>query len=89
MIIIHLTSPSPHTSNQNNSNTPHFPIPSQLQVSFREITEHFEQEFFTDMDRLRVWRPSLAPRVTEHVPHIIAFTQGILDRGLAYVAADG
>lgn len=41
------------------------------------------------MDRLRVWRPSLAPRVTEHVPHIIAFTQGIMDRGLAYVAEDG
>ncbi|MPC75207.1 putative cysteine--tRNA ligase, mitochondrial [Portunus trituberculatus] len=61
----------------------------ELQVSFREITEYYEQEFFTDMDRLRVWRPSLAPRVTEHVPHIIAFTQGILDRGLAYVAADG
>ncbi|XP_063849931.1 probable cysteine--tRNA ligase, mitochondrial [Scylla paramamosain] len=61
----------------------------ELQVSFREITEHYEQEFFNDMDRLRVWRPSLAPRVTEHVPHIIAFTQGILDRGLAYVAVDG
>lgn len=61
----------------------------ELKVNFREITEKYEQEFFSDMDRLRVWRPSLAPRVTEHVPHIIAFTQGIMDRGLAYVADDG
>lgn len=82
-------SPFPHF-------TPQHPFPCspllafpQLEVNFREITEKYEQEFFSDMDRLRVWRPSLAPRVTEHVPHIIAFTQGIMDRGLAYVAADG
>ncbi|KAG0727966.1 putative cysteine--tRNA ligase, mitochondrial [Chionoecetes opilio] len=61
----------------------------ELGVSYREVTEHYEQEFFSDMDRLRVWRPSLAPRVTEHVTHVVAFTQGIMDRGLAYVATDG
>ncbi|XP_071535122.1 probable cysteine--tRNA ligase, mitochondrial [Panulirus ornatus] len=61
----------------------------ELNVKPKEITELYEQEFFGDMDRLRVLRPSLAPRVTEHVPHIISFTQEIFDRKLAYLASDG
>ncbi|XP_053648874.1 cysteine--tRNA ligase, mitochondrial isoform X2 [Cherax quadricarinatus] len=61
----------------------------ELNVNFKEITELHEQEFFADMDRLRVLRPSLAPRVTEYVPHIISFVQGIIDRKLAYAVNDG
>ncbi|XP_069164926.1 probable cysteine--tRNA ligase, mitochondrial isoform X2 [Procambarus clarkii] len=61
----------------------------ELKVNFKEITELYEQEFFADMDKLRVLRPSLAPRVTEHVPHIISFVQEIVNRKLAYVVNDG
>ena len=33
--------------------------------------------------------PTLTSRVTEHVPVIIQFIQGIMDRGHAYVGSDG
>ena len=33
--------------------------------------------------------PNLTSRVTEYVPVIIQFIQGIMDKGHAYVGADG
>ncbi|XP_064089686.1 probable cysteine--tRNA ligase, mitochondrial isoform X2 [Macrobrachium nipponense] len=61
----------------------------EMKVDFRELSKFYEEEFFADMDRLRVLRPSLAPRVTEHVPFIVAFIQKILDNKLAYSVSDG
>ncbi|XP_066983899.1 probable cysteine--tRNA ligase, mitochondrial isoform X3 [Macrobrachium rosenbergii] len=61
----------------------------EMKVDFRELSKFYEEEFFADMDRLRVLRPSLAPRVTEHVPFITAFIQKILDNKLAYTVSDG
>lgn len=61
----------------------------QLGVGFREVTEYYEEEFFSDMDRLRVMRPTIAPRVTEHIPHIISFIQKVIEKKLAYIVSDG
>ena len=38
---------------------------------------------------LNMLAPTLTSRVTEHVPVIIQFIQGIMDRGHAYVGSDG
>ncbi|KAK7065347.1 Cysteine--tRNA ligase, mitochondrial [Halocaridina rubra] len=61
----------------------------ELNIDFREIAKFYEEEFFADMDKLKVLRPSLAPRVTEHVPHIISFTQDIINNNMAYAVSDG
>ncbi|KAK4318430.1 hypothetical protein Pmani_010567 [Petrolisthes manimaculis] len=61
----------------------------ELRVSVQDVSEKYEREFFSDMDRLRVCRPSIAPRVTQHIPHIISFIERILGRSMAYVAQDG
>ncbi|XP_042224194.1 probable cysteine--tRNA ligase, mitochondrial isoform X2 [Homarus americanus] len=61
----------------------------ELNLTSKEVAELYEEEFFEDMDRLRVLRPTSAPRVTEHVPHIISFTKGIINRKLAYAVYDG
>ncbi|XP_068250061.1 probable cysteine--tRNA ligase, mitochondrial isoform X2 [Palaemon carinicauda] len=62
---------------------------NEKKVDFRELSKFYEEEFFADMDKLRVLRPSLAPRVTEHVPFIISFIQQIMDNKLAYIVSDG
>ena len=38
---------------------------------------------------LNMIAPSVTSRVTEYVPVIIQFVQGIIDRGHAYVGSDG
>ncbi|XP_037774063.1 cysteine--tRNA ligase, mitochondrial-like [Penaeus monodon] len=60
-----------------------------VSVDFRGITKYYEEEFFTDMDKLRVMRPTVAPRVTEHVPHIMSFIQKVIEKKLAYSVSDG
>lgn len=58
-------------------------------MDFRGITKYYEEEFFTDMDKLRVMRPTVAPRVTEHIPHIISFIEKVIEKKLAYSVSDG
>jgi cysteinyl-tRNA synthetase len=54
-----------------------------------EISEHFTVEYRTDMAALGVRVPDVTPKVTEHIPQIIAFIQGLIERGYAYAVADG
>ncbi len=50
-----------------------------------ELTERFIQAFLEDMDRLKIQRAHRYPRVTEHVPDILAAVQALMDGGHAYV----
>jgi len=57
---------------------------------FRELSRHFETEFFTDMDRLNVRRPYLCCRITDYMPQIIDFIERLVTTGsYGYVAKDG
>lgn len=58
-------------------------------VPLRAYTEPFVDAFFRDLDRLGIRRADVYPRATEHVPHMIALIERLLERGLAYVAGDG
>ncbi|KAJ7121348.1 tRNA synthetases class I (C) catalytic domain-containing protein [Mycena crocata] len=50
----------------------------------RSLAAYWEGQFFDDMSRLRVREPDTVTRVTEYVPEIVAFVQGIVKNGFAY-----
>jgi cysteinyl-tRNA synthetase len=43
-----------------------------------------QREFLEDMDALGCRRPDVLTRVSEYMPEIIGYVQGILDNGMAY-----
>lgn len=51
---------------------------------FRTLSSYWEQQFFSDMRRLRVRDPDTLTRVTEYVPEIVSFVQRIIQNGYAY-----
>jgi len=53
------------------------------------ITEKYIDEFHNEMDALNVLRPTMAPKATEHIRHIIDFIQMLIDRGKAYHVEGG
>ncbi|MGE5687010.1 MAG: cysteine--tRNA ligase [Gemmatimonadota bacterium] len=58
-------------------------------ATLREHVEPFARAFFDDRDYLRI-RPAHAyPRATEYVGPMIALTQSLLDKGVAYRGEDG
>ena len=50
------------------------------------MAAYWEGKFFEDMARLRVREPDTLTRVTEYVPEIVAFVEGIISNGFAYEA---
>jgi cysteinyl-tRNA synthetase len=57
--------------------------------SVQALTARFTQAMHEDYDRLGILRPDHEPKATEHIPGIIALTQQLIDKGYAYVAANG
>jgi cysteinyl-tRNA synthetase len=54
-----------------------------------EIAEKFIGEFYVDMDKLNIQRPTVEPKCTEHIPEMIELTQRLIDKGHAYPTPDG
>ncbi len=55
-------------------------------VPIGEITEKFIAVYQAETDGLGVLRPSVEPRVTQHIPQIIAQVEALIDAGNAYEA---
>lgn len=53
------------------------------------ITEKYIDEFHNEMDALNVLRPTVEPKATEHIRHIIDFIQMLIDKGKAYPVEGG
>ncbi|HRF90923.1 MAG TPA: cysteine--tRNA ligase, partial [Desulfobacter postgatei] len=53
------------------------------------ITTKYIDEFHNEMDALNVLRPTIAPKATEHIDHIIRFVQRLIDLGKAYHVEGG
>ena len=52
--------------------------------SCTHITEKYIDEFHNEMDALNVLRPTVAPKATEHIDHIIRFIEMLIEKGKAY-----
>lgn len=53
------------------------------------ITKKYIDEFHQEMDQLNVQRPTIEPKATEHISHIIKFIQMLIDKGKAYPVDGG
>lgn len=53
------------------------------------ITEKYIDEFHNEMDALNVLRPTMEPKATEHIDHIIEFIKKLIGKGKAYAVDDG
>jgi cysteinyl-tRNA synthetase len=58
-------------------------------VSIGEYTAKFEKAFFEDLEALRVERPEVIARATEHIPRMVELVQRLAAAGAAYQTEDG
>ena len=56
-------------------------------VEIGVITDRYTAIYHSDLDALGCLRPTVEPRATAHMGEMVALIEGLLDRGLAYVAA--
>jgi cysteinyl-tRNA synthetase len=61
----------------------------ETKTTLREFTGKYEAAFFEDLKALNCLPPHQTPRATEHIPEIIALIEKLIQRGVAYKAADG
>lgn len=57
----------------------------ELGVGERELADRMIAEYFRDADALGIERADFHPRVTDHIPDIIAHIAALVERGYAYV----
>ncbi len=55
-------------------------------LQYQKLANQFIKSFAQDMHALNCLDPDHEPRVTEHIPQIILFIQGLIDQGVAYQA---
>jgi cysteinyl-tRNA synthetase len=58
-------------------------------VSIGELTARHTAAFLADMDRLRMTRPDVLPKATEHISEMVALIKTLIDGGHAYRTDDG
>ena len=58
-------------------------------IPIGEYTAVFEKAFFEDLDALRVQRPEVMARATEHIPRMVELIQKLVAAGAAYQTEDG
>ena len=54
-----------------------------------QIAAHFTNLFVRDLDALNIQRPEMMPKATAHIDDMIAFVQGLIDKGYGYETSDG
>jgi cysteinyl-tRNA synthetase len=51
-----------------------------------EIADYYTQQYRRDEAELNILPPHLNPKATDHIPEMLAMTEKLIDKGLAYVA---
>lgn len=54
-----------------------------------EIAAFYTDAFFKDIEALNVGKPEIIAKATEHIPEMISFVQGLMEKGYAYEISDG
>lgn len=54
-------------------------------ISALEVADRYIKEYFYDMDALGIKRADVYPRVTDHIPDIVAMVEKLIETGNAYV----
>ena len=53
-------------------------------VTWKDIADRYIKAYFTSMDALNVRHADVYPRVSEHIPDIVAMVQALIEGGYAY-----
>jgi cysteinyl-tRNA synthetase len=61
----------------------------ETKTSLRDVTGKYEAAFLEDLKTLGCRLPHQMPRATEHIAEIISLIEKLIQRGVAYQAADG
>jgi cysteinyl-tRNA synthetase len=61
----------------------------ETKTPLRDFTGRFEAAFLDDLQTLGCRLPHQMPHATEHIPEIISLIEKLIQRGVAYRAADG
>lgn len=61
----------------------------KAKLSLKAFTEKYIAEFYKDCESLNMEKVEVYPKATEHIPEMIAMTQDLLDKGVAYKSKDG
>ena len=51
-----------------------------------EIAEYYTQQYLRDQAEMNILPPHVNPKATEHIPEMLAMTEKLIEKGLAYVA---
>lgn len=54
-----------------------------------EISEKYAKAFMDDMAALNIGRPEIIAKATEHIPHMLAFVERLVEKGYGYEISDG
>lgn len=53
-------------------------------TSSEKLAQRFIDEFYTDMDKLGVDRPSMEPKATDHIEEMVDLISDLIEKGMAY-----
>lgn len=59
-------------------------VANEQGITVLDVAEKYIKEYLTDLKELGIKPAHVNPRVTEHIPEIIAFIEGLIAKGLAY-----
>ncbi len=54
-----------------------------------EIAEYYTDVFMKDITALNIEIPEIVPKATEHIPEMLEFVKGLVDKGYGYETSDG
>ena len=54
-----------------------------------DIAAHYTEQYKRDSAAMNILEPHLSPKATEHIPEMLAMTEQLVKKGLAYVTPDG